>query len=91
MHESPVRVAPKERSHECPNLSPVLLTDLAITVPVSLGIVLYVRRHLKTLEFGLDKSMVFEMVTLFKQALIGFVVTPSGIPRDKGIISAPSR
>lgn len=109
------------------------LTDAALAVVVSAGIVAYVKRPLRTLlveicgtterasfwlafsnvtlvlvplifvldykpEFGPDKTLIFEMATQLKYAMIGFVIALSAlalvmlrfIPRNKNNVAVAS-
>ena len=114
------------------NLNAVFVSDVAVTAFLLIGIILYVRRHLRALlielcgtevranfwlalsnvtlllvplilaldykpEFGPHTTVIFEMATQLKYALIGFVITLASlalvllrfIPRDKNGVSDP--
>ena len=115
------------------NPTVAFLADVVLAVILSLGMVAYVKRHLRTLlieicgtterasfwlafsnvtlvlvpfifvldykpEFGPDKSVIFEMATQLKYALIGFAIALSSlalvmlrfIPRNKNNVAAAS-
>jgi uncharacterized membrane protein YhaH (DUF805 family) len=108
------------------NPTAAFLTDITLAVIISVGIVAYVKGHLRTLlielcgtterasfwlafsnvtlvlvplifvldykpEFGPDKTLIFEMATQLKYAIIGFVIALSAlalamlryVPRNK--------